>query len=374
METIKIKSKKIKDFSGKVYDLNIEEEHTYSINDCVVHNSGCGSLVLYLLGITRLDPIKYGLLFERFLSDHRSPDCAPEYFGKDIEKNTIKTSMTHLKDLCLEALKKYPELKNDFIQEYMYAKNFYKNGIDLLEAFKENEITGKYIIPFLLGYTDTISKKAEMAQIFSGASGGIDVDIDFSSAGRDVLFEYLKNKYGEDKVFSVGTYSRLGIKSAIKDVLRVYKVDFKESNLFTGKLDSSLSFDENIDMIQNTYPNLFKFYKKHQEIIDLAKGLDGKIRQISKHAGGVIILDRPVYELIPVERVSGTVLTAFPESGSDSTLDELGIIKFDMLSISVLDVIKNTITQIEEDIYLIEDDDGITKMVPESYVRSKQEQ
>lgn len=369
METIKVKSKKIKHFKGKVYDIKVEGEHNYSVQDCIVHNSGGGSLVLYLLGITRLDPIRYDLLFERFLSDHRSPDCVPDYFGKGIEKNTVKTNMTQLKDLCLEALKKHPELKNDFTQEYMYAKNFYKNGIDLLEALKENEITGKYIIPFLLGHTDKIDKQTEIVQVFSGASGGIDVDIDFSPAGRDGLFEYLKNKYGDDRVFSVGTYSRLGIKSAIKDVLRVYKIDFKESNTFTGKLDSSLSFDENIEMIQNAYPDLFKFYKKHKDIIDLAKDLDGKVRQISKHAGGVTILDRPIYELIPVERVGGTVLTAFPESGSDSTLDELGIIKFDMLNISVLDVIKNTINQIEEDIYLIEDDDGITKIVPESYLK-----
>ena len=285
---------------------------------------------------------------------------------------------TEIKKICDEKIKNYPEYFKRYKREIIVFSRFFKNKRDIISEFEErrNEIDNRYVIPFLLGYTDSVdlTKEPEYVQIFPGASGGIDVDTDMSPAGRDVLFNYLKKKYGEDRVFSVGTYSRLGVKSAIKDVLRVYKIDFKESNAFTGKLDSSLSFDENIEMIQNTYPGLYKFYKKHKDIIDLAKGLDGKIRQISKHAGGVILLDRPVYELIPVEKVGGAVLTAFPESGSDSTLDELGIIKFDILGISVLDVIKNTINQIEEDIYLIEDDDGITKIVPESYVYNKQEQ
>lgn len=83
------------------------------------------------------------------------------------------------------------------------------------------------------------------------------------------------------------------------------------------------------------------------------------------------MLDRPVYELIPVERVGGMILTAFPESGSDSILDELGLIKFDILGISVLDIISNTIGQVKEELYLIEDDDGLKKIVPESYIKEK---
>jgi len=279
-----------------------------------------------------------------------------------------------IKKFCDEKIKKYPEFSERYKREIRRLVSFEKNGRNIYQEFKENidKINNAYVIPFLLGFTKEVdlTKPMEIVQVVSGASGGIDVDTDMSPAGRDVLFKYLERKYGEDRVFSVGTYSKLGIKSAIKDILRVYKVDFKESNKFTGKLDGSLTLEENIVMIQETYPDLYKFYLKHKEIIDMSKDLDGKIRQISKHAGGVVILDRPIYELIPVERVSGSVLTAFPESGSDNTLDLLGIIKFDVLGISVLDIIKNTVEQINEDIYLIEDDDGIVKVVPESYLKS----
>lgn len=71
MEFIKIKSIETKKYSGKVYDLSIEKDHTYTINGYSVHNSAAGSLVNYLLEITDVDPIKHDLLFERFLDPAR---------------------------------------------------------------------------------------------------------------------------------------------------------------------------------------------------------------------------------------------------------------------------------------------------------------
>lgn len=67
----KIKSKKQHSFSGKVYDLEVEDLHSYNVDDLIVHNSGGGSVVNNLLGITKIDPVKYGLVFERFLNPTR---------------------------------------------------------------------------------------------------------------------------------------------------------------------------------------------------------------------------------------------------------------------------------------------------------------
>lgn len=63
-----LKRKKVYKYTGKVYDINVDKDHNYTIENCIVHNSAAGSLVLYLLNITHADPIKYNLLFERFLS------------------------------------------------------------------------------------------------------------------------------------------------------------------------------------------------------------------------------------------------------------------------------------------------------------------
>lgn len=68
---IKVKSKIFKKYNGFVYDLEVDKDHNYIIEDCIVHNSSAGSLICYLLGITNVDSIKYGLLFSRFIDLER---------------------------------------------------------------------------------------------------------------------------------------------------------------------------------------------------------------------------------------------------------------------------------------------------------------
>lgn len=58
---------------GKVYDLKVANTHTYNIDGLAVHNSAGGSLVAYCLRLTDIDPLEYGLLFERFLDYSRRP-------------------------------------------------------------------------------------------------------------------------------------------------------------------------------------------------------------------------------------------------------------------------------------------------------------
>ena len=70
---------------GKVYDLTVEGTHSYNIDGMFVHNSGGGSLICYLLGITQLDPIKHNLIFERFLSQSRGGKFAKLQFSKESE-------------------------------------------------------------------------------------------------------------------------------------------------------------------------------------------------------------------------------------------------------------------------------------------------
>jgi DNA polymerase III subunit alpha len=197
--------------------------------------------------------------------------------------------------------------------------------------------------------------------------------MDFDPDGKEKIFQYLKEKYGEERVLSVGTFSRLGPSAAAKDLLRVYKIDFKESNGFTKLLDQNLSWNDNIEKIKSENPIEYKFYEKHKSVIDLVPFFIGKIRQGSKHAGGVVLLDEPIWKRVPVERVNGELVTAFPESSQEQVLDEIGITKLDILAVTTLDVIKNAINMVQEKIYLIEED-GIQKIVPESYLNKEIEQ
>jgi hypothetical protein len=69
---MKLLNKTYLQYSGKVYDIKVSTpDHSYIINKAVVHNSAAGSLCAWLLSITKIDPIEYGLLFERFLNKGR---------------------------------------------------------------------------------------------------------------------------------------------------------------------------------------------------------------------------------------------------------------------------------------------------------------
>ncbi len=71
MKFRKITKKYYEHYKGNVYDLTVEDSHSYNVDNLVVHNSGGGSLVAYASGITSVDPLKYDLIFERFLNPKR---------------------------------------------------------------------------------------------------------------------------------------------------------------------------------------------------------------------------------------------------------------------------------------------------------------
>lgn len=82
---MKIKSISKREYNGVVHDLKVANDSSYNINNLAVHNSGCGSLICYLLGITQVDPIKHDLLFERFLSPSRGGKFAQLQFADEDE-------------------------------------------------------------------------------------------------------------------------------------------------------------------------------------------------------------------------------------------------------------------------------------------------
>jgi hypothetical protein len=281
----------------------------------------------------------------------------------------------NMKEFCDEKIKEYPEFIDRYKKEIFALNRFEKNGRDIYKEFenKKDEIDNRYVIPYLLGFTNFVdlTKPLDMVQVRCGASGGIDIDSDFSAEGKEEAFNYLSKKYGEERVMSVGTYSRMGMLSAVKDLLRLYKVPFSEMNDFSNSLNNESTWEENITRIKNEDVKSYTLYKKYKEILSLVPVYIGKVRQLGRHAGGIILLDRPIYELIPVERVSGQLATAFPESGSEQVLDEIGIVKLDILGISILNVIQSCIENVDEDIFLIEED-GIRKIVPASYLEGEE--
>lgn len=94
MEFVEVESVENFDYNGKVYDLGVEVDHTYTINDYSVHNSAAGSLINYVLGLTDVDPLKHNLLFERFLDIEREDvvdiDCLHGLTAVKLANGNIK--------------------------------------------------------------------------------------------------------------------------------------------------------------------------------------------------------------------------------------------------------------------------------------------
>lgn len=340
----------------------------------VARGSAGGSLTATCLGITKwsIDPIKYNLLFERFISEERMNDAIINYSEEEFDGTVVYNNNTSFNDLlaiCNNIDDKYKYRLN---RELYRAKIAYDNGINVIDTIKlTKNISNAYVIPYILGITKDIdlTKPLDIVSVKPG-SGGLDIDSDIAGSGKDLVFKYLQKKYGNERVTYVGTYTIEGIKPAVKDLLRTLEVPFKESNEFCSSFNDELeTWEEILNDLKINKPSQYELYLKYKEKLDYVPKLQNFMRGKGSHAGGVMIFEKPVYEWTPVNRVKNEIATAFCESGNNTELDEQGYLKLDLLGLNTCDIISDTVDSIEEELVMIEDDDGITKIVPISYIQ-----
>jgi len=208
--------------------------------------SAAGSLVAYLLNITKVNPLKYGLLFERFLNPER--------------------------------------------------------------------IT----MP--------------------------DIDIDFDEQ-RDEIIEYVKNRYGEQRVAQIGTFGTMAARAAVRDVGRALGLSYGRVDKIAKLIPSQPG--TTIKEALSSVKELQNYYKNDSEIrklIDYARGVEGMPRHISTHAAGIIIGAQPLTEIIPLQKQDDSIITQLPMGD----LEALGLLKMDFLGLRNLTVIENTLNLIKQ--------------------------
>lgn len=245
-------------YKGKVHDLTVSESHSYNIEGLGVHNSAGGSLLSYVLNITQVDPIKYGLLFERFLTR-------------------------------------------------------FKKGMP-------------------------------------------DIDSDFSDKEKAV--QLITEHFGEENVIPISNFNQLQLRSLIKDLCRLNGVPFEEVNNYTKKIESeaigeakkkpgfdaaqwTLTFDEAQDKSQ-TFRDLMKEYPDLEQHI---KVLFKQMRNVSRHAGGVIITENPEKNM-PLIKSGGVLQTPWQEGLNYRHLEGFGLLKFDILGLGTLRMFEKCIRRI----------------------------
>jgi DNA polymerase III subunit alpha len=188
-----------------------------------------------------------------------------------------------------------------------------------------------------------------------------DIDIDFSVKGRERVIQYVADKYGRESVAQIITFGRMFPRAATRDAARVLGLDYGAGDRVAKLIPEpvmgrSKSFDEYL----SDEPDLRRVYDSEPEarqIIDVARGLEGIVRNSSIHAAAVVIADRPLTDIVPLQLAEDKTGGA-GENGERSyrtvtqysmkPIEEIGLLKMDFLGLRNLDVIEAALDIIEQ--------------------------
>jgi DNA polymerase-3 subunit alpha len=187
-----------------------------------------------------------------------------------------------------------------------------------------------------------------------------DIDIDFSVRGRERMIRYVADKYGRESVAQIITFGKMAPRAATRDAARVLGFDYGAGDRLAKQIPEPImgrspSFEECLKEGQE----LKKTYDAEpdaKKIIDVAQGLEGIIRNNSIHAAAVVIADRPLQEVVPLQLAEDKTAPA-PANGSGKAerqykivtqysmgpIEEIGLLKMDFLGLRNLDVIEDAI-------------------------------
>ena len=186
------------------------------------------------------------------------------------------------------------------------------------------------------------------------------IDLDFLPIARQIIKDYAVKKY--TNVCSVGNWNTYNPKMALQDAYRAHGGNVHEVTAITTKLPNE--FDEltledhdkffiNLNspdaavrqlahMEISKYQQFYDFRNAHREIVDIAYKMVGKIKSQGTHAGGLIIADRPISELVPLSLIKSEESknwTSQWTEGSTPQLSKFGLVKFDILGLKTMQYI-----------------------------------
>jgi DNA polymerase-3 subunit alpha len=203
----------------------------------------------------------------------------------------------------------------------------YLSGITNIEPLQLNLFFERFINPERVSYPD--------------------IDVDICMDRRQEVIDYTIEKYGKDKVAQIITFGTMKAKMAIKDVGRVLSVALAKVNVIAKLVPEELNITLEKALIQN--PELQKIYEEDEEakkIIDMAKRIEGSIRNTSIHAAGLIISAEQITDYVPIctAKDSDMLVTQF----AMKPVESIGMLKIDFLGLKTLTSIKRAVLFAEE--------------------------
>ncbi len=177
-----------------------------------------------------------------------------------------------------------------------------------------------------------------------------DVDIDFCIDRREKVIEYVRQKYGGDRVCQIITYGTLAARASLKAVGRVLDVPFAESDKLAKmipfgpavKLKDALEDGMELKKVYDSDPNV-------KQMVDLALALEGTAVSVGMHAAGVVISKDALDNVVPVQytkdgQEAGQIVSQYPMGD----LEKLGLLKMDFLGLRNLTIIDNTVKLVKQ--------------------------
>ncbi|MDR7855833.1 DNA polymerase III subunit alpha [Tissierella sp.] len=183
-----------------------------------------------------------------------------------------------------------------------------------------------------------------------------DIDIDFCYERREEVIQYVVRKYGADRVAQIATFGTMAARGAIRDVGRAINMPYGQVDSIAKQIPMDLGM--NIEKALEVNKSLRDIYDDDHDVenlIDLAKAVEGLPRHTSTHAAGVLISKEPVTNYVPLLRNGDSLTTQF----NMIELEELGLLKMDFLGLRTLTVIRDAVNLIAENKEIEVDFDNI---------------
>lgn len=229
---------------------------------------------------------------------------------------------------------------------------------------------GGSLVSYLLGITDLDPiKYGLMWERFynAGRKGSMpDIDTDVEKSRRDEVLDYIRSRFGENRVAQLVTLSSLGAKGILKDVLRVIGIDFDTANKISGLVPAKNEDHGSISLSEacQAVPALKEYADNDQEfeiikdnrvirriswkkIFEIANKLEGCYKTAGMHAAAVVIADQDFSDAgIPL--VKGTTKENLICGWDMDAVDAFGLLKVDILGLATLSVINTCLRLIKE--------------------------
>jgi DNA polymerase-3 subunit alpha len=178
-----------------------------------------------------------------------------------------------------------------------------------------------------------------------------DIDMDYADNRREEMVEYVKEKYGVDKIAQIGTFGTMAARAAVRDVARSmgypYMVGDRISKLIPM---GSQGFPMTLDRALEEEPDFKKDYDENREtkeIVDMSKRIEGNVRHMGVHAAGVLIAPTDLNDFTPIQfdpKGEGKVISQYDMY----SVEDAGLLKFDFLGLGNLAIIADAIDMIEK--------------------------